>query len=238
MYKICVDDGHSPTTSGKETPDGYKENEFNHYTKILLKKELENNGFKVIDCSPTRQDNSLKNRCDIANLNFADAFVSIHYNAMGSTWRNSEGGIETYYHGNSEKGIKLAGCIHDELVKNTKLENRGIKSDFTLYKNGLAVLRDTNMPACLVECGFMDIKNEAELMKKESYRAECAKEICRGICKYFGMVYNDNKKDDALISGINILFTKKVISSKSYWLEKAGKDADVKQLLINANILA
>jgi len=238
MYKIAVDDGHGISTSGKQTPDHYKENEFNHYTKLLLKKELEDNGFSVIDCSPTRDDNTLQSRCNIANNAGADIFVSIHYNAMGSIWRKSGGGIETYYHDNSEKGIKLAGCIHDELVKNTKLENRGIKSDTTLYKNGLAVLRNTNMPSVLVECGFMDIKSEAELMKSDKYRLECAREICKGICKYFGLVYNDGMKNDALISGINILFTKKVISSKSYWLEKAGKDADVKQLIINANILA
>ena len=192
--KIAIDDGHGLKTPGKRTPDGYKENEFNHYTKEYLVEELKNNDYKVIDCSPTRDDNNLANRCNIANDNNADIFVSIHFNAMGSKWQTSASGIETYYHHGSTKGKKLARCIQDQLIKGTKQIDRGIKDDYILYSSGLYVLHHTKMPAILCECGFMDNPSEAVLMKSPAFRKECGSEICKGICNYFGRPYRENKE--------------------------------------------
>jgi len=184
--KVGLDDGHGLETAGKMTPDGYRENEFNHFTKVYLMEALQRCGIIPIDCSPSRTDNSLQNRCDICNQNNCDIFVSIHYNAMGNVWRDDVGGIETYHwSGNSvnSSGGKLATLVHNELIKGTNLKNRGVKSaDFY-------VLRNTNPPAILVECGFMDNLYEASLMKSDSYRKECSEEICKGICNYFNIPY-------------------------------------------------
>jgi N-acetylmuramoyl-L-alanine amidase len=183
MYRVGVDDGHGVETCGKRTPDGYKENEFNHYTKVYLIEALKRCGIEPIDCSPSRNDNSLADRCNIANRASCDVFVSVHYNAMGNNWNDGVGGIETYYWNNSIDGKRLATLIHNELMQGTPLKNRGVKSaDFY-------VLRETNMIAALCECGFMDNHKEAELMKSENYRRECSEEICRGICKYLGVNY-------------------------------------------------
>ena len=186
---VAVDDGHGIETSGKRTPDGFKENIFNDAVKQFLFKELWNNGIIVVDCSPGREDNSLQDRVKREIDGKADAFISIHYNAMGNVWNNSVGGIETYYNNGSVNGKRLANCAHTELVKGTSLKNRGVKSDSTLYSTGLYVLAKTNSPAILVECGFMDNPEEARLMATESYQKECAKEICQGICNYFGINY-------------------------------------------------
>lgn len=186
---VAVDDGHGLETAGKQAPDGYKENYFNHYTKEYLKAELVAQGFKVVDCSPARSDNSLQNRCDIANSGNADVFCSIHFNAMGSSWQKTAEGIETYYHGGSTKGKKLATCVHKRLMQGTKMKDRGVKADTTIYSTGFKVLRSTVMPAILAECGFMDNKEDRVLMASTSYRKECAKEICQGICDYFGVPY-------------------------------------------------
>lgn len=172
-------------TAGKRTPSGYKENEFNHYTKEYLIKALKRCGIEPIDCSPTREDNSLADRCNIANRNSCDVFVSIHYNAFGSTWRDDVGGIETYYWSgpNNEAGKRFATLIHNNLIQGTPLKNRGVKSaDFY-------VLRETNMIAALCECGFMDNPKEAALMDSDVYRLECSEEICKGICQYLGVNY-------------------------------------------------
>jgi N-acetylmuramoyl-L-alanine amidase len=186
MGKVGVDDGHGMETAGKRTPDGYRENEFNHFTKVYLMDALKRCGITPIDCSPDRTDNSLQNRCDICNQNHCDIFVSIHFNAMGNVWRDDVGGIETYFwSGNSinSDGGRLATLVHNELIKGTPLKNRGVKSaDFY-------VLHYTNPPAILCECGFMDNPNEAALMKSDSYRKECSEEICKGICNYFNIPY-------------------------------------------------
>jgi N-acetylmuramoyl-L-alanine amidase len=194
IYKVGVDDGHGLETAGKRTPDGYKENEFNHFTKEYLKAELKRCGIEVIDCSPNRTDNSLSNRCDIANNAKCNIFVSIHFNAMGDNWQNVAGGIETYYYPGSLEGQRLAGIVQSYLLQGTVMQDRHIKSA------NFAVLRETIMPAILVECGFMDNPREAALMKSDLYRKECSIEIAKGICKYAGIPYiaasnNSNKSE-------------------------------------------
>lgn len=196
--KIGCDDGHGKGTPGKRTPDGYQENEFNHYTKEYLIDELEYNGFDTVDCSPSREDNSLQNRCDIANNANCDLFVSVHYNAIIGKWQTIASGIETYHYiNNSGKGIRAAQMIHTELMKGTRMTNRGVKGA------NFYVLKHTKMMAILVECGFMDNKEEAVLMKSKAYRKECSIEICKGICNIFGKTYKSRtsgiKKYDEII---------------------------------------
>jgi len=173
--------------------------------------ELEYNGFGVVDCSPSRNDNSLDDRCNIANKEKCDLFVSIHYNAITGKWQASAEGIETYHYiNNSGKGIRAAQAIHTELMKGTKMKNRGVKGA------NFYVLKNTDMMAVLVECGFMDNKEDAILMKSKSYRQECSIEICKGICNIFGKTYKSRisgiKKYDEIL---------KIVSPEYYkiWLE-------------------
>lgn len=228
-YIVAVDDGHGLNTNGKMSPDGYKENEFNHWTKEYLIEELKFNGFKIVDCSPDRKDNSLSDRCKREKAGKSDIFISIHFNAMGNTWQKGASGIETYYHGGSKNGKKLAKAVHYELLKGTKLNNRGVKSDKTLYTNGLYVLRHTASPAILVECGFMDNEYDVKLMKSKAYRKECAKEICKGICKYFDVKYKDK---DAIDPDAELIKLTKIISPKYYnvWVDHFKKNKDLNWL--------
>lgn len=186
--KIAIDDGHGYLTLGKATPDGYHENYFNEKVVNYLKAELIRCGFDVLLVAPTTADTPLKARTDAANKWGADAYVSVHYNALAAKWRTGGGGIETFYYPNSATGKKLATFLQNELVKGTPLLNRGVKS------GDLHVLRETNMVAALVECGFMDIKKEADLMKSAAYQKECAQEIARGICGYFKVPYKAEAK--------------------------------------------
>jgi N-acetylmuramoyl-L-alanine amidase len=185
---IALDDGHgqNPATPGKRTPDGYLENYFNHKVKIELIKILKRCGFKVIDCSPELSDTSLSTRIKRANNGKADIFVSIHFNAYGSSW-NSVDGIEVYYYENgsyySKNGKKLATYLYDEIIKGTVQDKRGVKGA------KFDVIRYTTMPAVLAEYGFMTNKHEAELMQDVTFVKECAIETANGICKYFGISY-------------------------------------------------
>lgn len=190
---VAVDDGHGLNTPGKQSPDGYKENEFNHYTKEYLEIELKRCGFAVVDTSPTRKDDTLSARVKIANKENADILVSIHYNAMGGKWQSGAEGIETYFHGGSIEGKRLANLVHKHLMLGTKMNNRGVKSDKLIYENGFYILRYTDMPAILCECGFMDNREDYALMRSTTYRKECSVEICKGICEYFGMKYVPEK---------------------------------------------
>ena len=198
--KIAVDDGHGLKTAGKRSPkfpDGtiIKENEFNMPTADKLVSALQRCGFLTILLSPGTRDTSLSERVKRANAYDADAMVSIHFNAFRGKW-SPEGstaqGISTYSYRGSKKGKLLAQTVHGFLVKGTKQRNRGTKT------SGFYVLKFTKMPAILCECGFMDYKAEALLMKDDDFQTEVAEEICQGMCAYFKVKYigPEVKEDD------------------------------------------
>ena len=194
---VLLDDGH-----GWEVKYGYKttpkfddgsfiiENTFNHATKELLKQSLIEQGFNVFDVSPERTDTKLELRPARANEQMkagkykAYIFISIHFNSIGLYWDDGVGGIETYHYPGSVEGTKLAKAVHEMLLKGTDLKDRGVK------EANLCVLRETDMPAILLECGFMSNHTEANLMRNIAYQQECATEVTMGVCNYFGITYS------------------------------------------------
>lgn len=196
MTKIAIDDGHGYETSGKRTPDGYKENYFNEKIKKFLIPELTRNGFNYVDCSPMTTDNSLADRCNRANNANADIFVSTHANAFGAGWNDAEG-VETYYYPSSGNGQRLASLVQNELLKGTSQKNRGVKTA------NFYVLKHTNMPAILVEAAFMTNKKEAALLKTEKFQKETAQDICRGICKYYNKSYKSDGYTGIMLDAYN-----------------------------------
>ena len=174
--KIIIDAGHGPNTDGKRTPDGkMKEFEFNEAVSQFIKKELTGFGVILINSHVKERDVPLNERTTLANKMGVDAFISLHANAYGTTW-NDVSGIESYtYTKPSEQSLILASLIQNSLCSLTGRPNRGVK------KADFAVVRDTRMPAVLVECGFMTNKNEAMLLQSIDYRMRCAKAIAFAI---------------------------------------------------------
>lgn len=116
-------------------------------------------GHEVISCKPDRADSvreSLAQRCNRANAARVEVFVSIHFNAFNG----QANGTEVF--ATSESGRKIAQPVLDELVK-LGYFNRGVKSGSHLF-----VLRNTNMPAILVECCFIDSQKDMNLLNTEA----------------------------------------------------------------------
>ncbi|HSI68120.1 MAG TPA: N-acetylmuramoyl-L-alanine amidase [Planococcus sp. (in: firmicutes)] len=177
--KIIIDAGHGPNTPGKRSPDGkLREFQFNSAVAQEVKKRLVLDGHTVIFSHQEDRDVPLLERTRLANRMGADLFLSIHANAFGNAF-NSANGIETFtYYKSSGESNRLAAFVQNALVLSTGRKNRGIKhADF-------AVLRDTAMPAILIECGFMTNREEAQLLKSSSYRRDCARAIVFGIGCY------------------------------------------------------
>lgn len=186
---IALCDGHGMETAGKRTPvlpDGVvmRENEFNRRVVALLDVHLKRCGFRTLLVAPTDVDTPLKARTDAANAAKADLYVSVHANAIGSGELNGVRGIETFHYTQASEASKRAATVlHRNLMCGTKLPDRGVKSA------NFHVLRETHMPSVLVECGFMTNVDDAALLRSEAYRAECAEELARGICEYFGVTF-------------------------------------------------
>jgi len=125
------------------------------------------------------QDNSLENICDFANENEADIFVSIHLNSVD---RIDAKGTETFYFESSENSKILAQAIQSKLIEKTDFINRGIKP-CRFY-----VCRYTNMPAVLVECGFVSNPEEERIMNTDEYITRLVDSICYGAINGYNLL--------------------------------------------------
>ncbi|MBG1271172.1 N-acetylmuramoyl-L-alanine amidase [Nostoc sp. WHI] len=116
-------------------------------------------GNEVVVCKPSSASTvreSLSKRCTIANGSKVDIFVSIHFNAFN---RQANG---TEIFATSEQGRKIAKPVLDQIIK-LGFFNRGVKSGSHLF-----VLRNTDMPAILVECCFIDSAKDMNLFEPEA----------------------------------------------------------------------
>lgn len=174
--KVVVDPGHSHD-AGAVGPTGYTEAEANLGIALVLQKELERKGAEVIMTRDDGRDLPLYDRPIIAKEADADLFVSVHNNALpdGVNPFTNHGTSSYYYHPHS---IELARAIHGEMIKTTKLPDRG------LYHGNLAVNRPTQYPAVLVECAFMMIPEQEAALKTDRFRRKVARAIVRGIEKF------------------------------------------------------
>jgi N-acetylmuramoyl-L-alanine amidase len=118
----------------------------------------------------------LDDRCKLANRWEADFFVSVHLNSNGP----DASGIETLYA--SAAGRELAMPVQIALVAATGEKDRGVKE-----RNDLYVLNGTDMPAILVEVGFISHPATEAKVKSQSYRDTLAAAIAEGIADYLGL---------------------------------------------------
>ena len=114
----------------------------------------------------------------IANSSSADIFVSIHQNAYSS---GSVKGAQVFFFNESDNSEKLATAIQARIVDFVDKGNKfKAKSNSNYY-----VLKQTSMPAVLVECGFLTNYNEREKLKTDAYQDKIAWAIYLGIVDYF-----------------------------------------------------
>lgn len=219
-YLVAIDAGHGMTTGGKRSvklsSDLYvngvlvrkkgeviKENEWNRAVSEYLAKALTrcNIGYMYTADMTGKTDVSLSTRSYKANKAGADILISNHYNAIGtaSVWQTKAKGLLVLRTKNSSsKSIKLGNLAVKHLAADIDYEyNYGLMRDVDMSGFTLAILRQTNMPAILIEYGFMDYEKEAKLMLNPSHQEKCAEAVCKAICEYFGVTYikNNNKED-------------------------------------------
>lgn len=129
----------------------------------------------------TRQSNkfiSLKQRANIANNCNADIFVSVHHNASSN---KSARGFEVLYYPTSKEGQELAQCVQTTIIEKLNLKDRGIKKRDNLY-----VLKNTKMPAILIEVGFISNPTEEKLLNQDGFQQLMTQYISVAIDNYFG----------------------------------------------------
>lgn len=184
--KIFIDQGHNPTGNHNIGASWYglNEEDITYQVGIYLAEMLNNDArFEVRLSRPmpdtvlgTNNSTSLIERVQTANSWPADFFISIHTNANLNTAIN---GTEVYIYKRYTQANWLAEQILDGIVETVGTRNNGIRVHPTFY-----VLKNTNMPANLVEMAYLSNPADAEKLRDEQYLF--AQGIFTGIMRYFG----------------------------------------------------
>lgn len=170
--RVVIDPGHGGRDKGAIW-GGVRESDLNMLVARRVEYSLKKKGYSVTMTRRSDRFISLSRRADIANRYRNCVFVSIHFNA---TYNTRVRGAETFYAG--KRGKYLAQCIQSQLVKNLRVRNRGVR-----YRR-FAVLRRTNCPAVLVECGFISNSYERARCRTARYQSLSATSIVAGIERY------------------------------------------------------
>lgn len=174
--------GHSGDSGAVSPHTGLKEKDVNLAAALKLQQELEARGYNVIMTRSTDVYITLMERANIANQANADVFISLHHNSIANP---NVRGIMTLYCPTFESEIKsvdqypLAKAIQDQLVAQLGVQDRGV-----IKRPELVVIRETKMPAVLVELGFLTNAREAQVVATDEYQRNAAKAIADGMEAY------------------------------------------------------
>ena len=175
---IVIDPGHGGSDPGAVGASGLQEKTINLSIARRLSTLLQEVGAKVILTRNGDQSVSNQQRVDTANNAKADLFVSIHCNAFSNP---QSCGTEAHYCAVSDSAAAskyLAQQLLGQLVPVLKLPDRGVKA------NSFFVLTKTNMPAALVELGFITNAAEEKLLSEEKTQQAASEALLKGIEAY------------------------------------------------------
>lgn len=175
-FGVLLDAGHGGSDPGAKSVMGYFEKDVNlNVTRILYSILLE----RGYDVEMTRDGDyfvTLLERSQKANSDLPHIFVSIHSNAINKI--HYRGAMSFYFQGSIE-GYRLAESTLNGLIARTGAENLGVRTA------NFFVLRETIVPATLIEIGFLTNREEAIMLEDVSYQRRIAEGIADGIDNYF-----------------------------------------------------
>lgn len=176
--KIVLDPGHGGMDKGTSFQDLY-EKDISLKIAFYTKEYLEKQGIRVY---MTREEDKFLYLREISNYSNSlnpDMFISIHVNSNKDISYN---GIITYYYNQEEfqkdERIKLADTIQKQVSKEKTWRDGGIR------KQNIAILRWSDVPCALVECGFITNVEDRKRLRDEKVLKNTGVNIAKGIINY------------------------------------------------------
>ena len=180
-YFVIIDPGHGGPDPGAIGIGGIRETDVVLDVSKIVKKLLSEKGVKVRLTRNSEIDLDLPPRVSYANRTGADIFVSIHANASRGKKRDING-LETFYY-RGWRGKLLAKRIQKHILRvSPGSPDRGVK------QGRFYVIKNTRMPAVLVEIGFLTGRLDARRLDKAIHRKRIAYAIAKGILEYLSKV--------------------------------------------------
>lgn len=173
---VVLDPGHGGSANGAVYGD-VAEKDLNLAIALQTERLLEEAGLTVLMTRTDDRDMDLYRRSGLANSQGADLFVSIHCNA--SLTNPEAQGIYT-----AAADRQSAGWVLADVLRQTMIAAAGAEDMGTEPRPNLAVLRTAQVPAALVECGYMSTPAELERLCQPDYQRLLARGIAEGVLTY------------------------------------------------------
>lgn len=175
-FLVVLDPGHGGDDPGAIVGEAM-EKDINLAVALLVQEQLSEQ--EEVTVVMTRDQDvflPLTDRAELANRENADLYVSIHANALEND--DSFAGVFTFYHPDKSSDKAVAKTIQSAVISACGGLDRGIRSE------DYAVLRETDMPAVLVETGFMTCPEELNRLLDTDYQKLLAHGIAQGILAF------------------------------------------------------
>ena len=187
---VVIDAGHGEQDHGNIGINRALEKDVNLQIAKKIKNILEKKNIKVV---MTREDDTslarngegskkvqdMKARVELINKTKPDLAVSIHQN---SYHEESVSGAQVFYFMHSTEGERAAGIMQKALLAVDPDNHRQEKAD-----DGYYLLRRTEVPTIIVECGFLSNREEADKLVDKEYQKKIAEAVVQGIEGFAGV---------------------------------------------------
>lgn len=186
---IVIDSGHGGDDPGKIGINQAKEKDVNLKIAKKVKKRLKKEGWKVVmtreedvmlgDAEKgNRKIHDMKARVELINKTMPAMAVSIHQNSYQEAEIH---GAQVFYYSHSQDGKRMAETMQRALLMADEENTRQAKGNDTYY-----LLKRTEVPTIIVECGFLSNPQEAEKLTEDGYQKKLAQAITSGIIACVG----------------------------------------------------
>lgn len=197
---VVIDAGHGAADSGKVGIKGSLEKDTNLAIALRVKELLEQQDVQVV---MTREDDQglypktgdnrklrdMKNRVDLINKEQPALAVSIHQNSYSD---ESVSGPQMFYYEGSAEGRTAAELLQKQLITTLQPKKERVAKSNTAYY----LLKNTNFPIVIVECGFLSNREEEKMLCDEEYRQRVAWAIHLGILQYLNVGGSESDEMD------------------------------------------
>ncbi|MEB3159439.1 MAG: N-acetylmuramoyl-L-alanine amidase [Synechococcus sp.] len=176
-YRVVIDPGHGGPDPGAVGIRGLRETDVVLDVSLQVAQLLEARGVQVVLTRTAEIDVDLPPRVSLANRVGADAFLSIHANAISMS-RPDVNGIETFYY-SDPRSARLAAHVQQQVLNvSPGSPNRGVR------QGRFFVIRRTTMPSALVETGFVTGNLDSPRLADQGHRRRLSLAIAAGILNY------------------------------------------------------
>lgn len=201
VYTVVIDAGHGGSDNGAAALDGTTEKELSLLMLKAIKSVNNNDKIKLVFTRETDVLQTPVEKANFVNAQKADLFVSLHMN-FATKEEPVKNGIEVYVpRDNDRKNIeqcKLFATSINQVLQQSFVSN-GVKTRAA----GVWVLKATECPAALIECGFISNAKDLAILKNENQRKKMAELILTGIGNYLKTIENNQAASKQATSGLN-----------------------------------